>query len=121
MSTKYTYPQVEISASIDNENPSADLMDAPGDTQYNHIEKLVVNIHQAAKGGGGKLRLQDSRGTILGPIIDVNGIKDFTLDFGEDPGLNAGDNLAIQAIVYGAQTEQAKLYLTGNGHTSFGR
>jgi len=121
MSTKYKYPQVEIFASIDNDAASVDLMDAPGETQYNHIEKLMVNIHQAAKGGGGKLRFQDDRGTVIGPVIDVNGIKDFTLDFGEDPGLKVGPNLAIQAVTYGAAIEQAKLYLNGVGHTSFGR
>ena len=121
MSTKYKYPQVEISAHLDDDTAAADLIANPGETQYSHIEKLMVNVLVAASGGGGKLRFQDTVGTILGPTIDVNGVKDFVLDFGEEPGLMGSSGVGIQAIVYGAAVGQASVYLHGVGHTSFGR
>ena len=121
MSTKYKYPQWRCSSFADNDNASLELQSSPGEDQYVHIEKMNISIYQAAKGGGGKLRLQDTDGTIIYPLINVDGVKDISLDFGEEPGLQIGPDAGIQAILYGAKDGQASVSITANGHTSFGR
>ena len=121
MSTKYKYPQWRCNGVVDNENASLDLKSAPGEDQYIHIEKMVISIYQAAKSGGGKLRLQDTDGDNIYPIINVDGVKDISFDFGEEPGLQIGPNLGIQAVLYGAAGDQASVSIVANGHTSFGR
>lgn len=120
MSTKYKYPQWTCAGNVDNDNAEFTIQDRPGEDQYVHIEKLDVSIYKAAQGSAGKLRLQDNLGETI-HTINVDGVKDISFDFGEDPGLKIGPDKAVQAILYGAGGDQAAVSIIANGHTSFGR
>ncbi len=123
MSRKYLYPQVQVYAELTNDDP--EMIIVRGTTtltplqlsthiSYLRVEKMSFSVHQAAKGGGGKLRFQDQQGNIFWHV-DVNGVKDVSLDFGEE-GISWAIRHDIKAILYGAAEEQAKVWFGLDGH-----
>ena len=82
--------------------------------QYLRVTNLNYSIYQAAKGGGGKVRVQDQAGNERWHF-DVNGVKEISYDFGEE-GMPWEFERDIKFVLYGAADEQAKLWISVNGH-----
>ena len=72
---------------------------------YLYIEKIHFSVYKAAIGGGGICTLQTNAGTHVW-TINVDGVKDFTIDWGEE-GVKVGTEMdpGLQAVVSGADTQ----------------
>jgi hypothetical protein len=117
MSDRVQYPQVNFAEEVTNDSASADLVSNPGETMYVYLERAVISVFQAASGGGGYVRLQDTDGNNI-HTINADGVKDVTLDFGTE-GIRLGPNVGLQLITAGAQSKQASASISGSGHLSF--
>jgi len=124
--SKLGYPEVRVYGELTNDDASIDIITGTtslpsGSTSYSYtmqylcVEKLAYSIHKPAKGGGGKWRFQDQDDNILWET-DVNGVKEISLDFGED-GVPWPFETTIQTIVHGAAGDQASLWFNLTGHT----
>jgi len=119
MSDRYLYPQVIAYAHLDNEDPELTIVEGSDDgitTQWLRVENMALSVDEAAKGGGGKLRIY-GEGSTASTFweFDVNGVKDITLNFGQE-GIPYPFKSDVKAILYGAQEEQASVYFGFYGH-----
>lgn len=117
MSNRYEYSQVNASAQVTNESASADIITNPGSAVYICIERVVFSVYEAAVGGGGICELKDTNGNVI-YTINVDGVKDVTLDFGDD-GLKKGPGVGLQAALSGASVKQASVSVAVSGHLTF--
>ena len=117
MSDKYRYPQFNGFGEVSNTNAQVEIVASPGETMYAYIEHMAFSIHEAAQGGGGKLRLQDSNGNKIWET-DANGVKAEPIPLG-DEGIRIGPDAGIHAVVYGAGSKQATATVAVTGHLSF--
>lgn len=123
MSEKYLYPKVLAYGELTNDNPemtivreSTTILPAEVYVQYLRVDNISLSVYQAAKGGGGKLRFFDQATTQSSLWeIDVNGVKDINLPFGEE-GVPWPFERDIKAILHGAGVEQARVWLSVEGH-----
>ena len=84
--------------------------------QYLRVQNLNLTVYQAAKGGGGKLKIFDQASTNTQYwIFDVNGVKDIPLSFGE-VGIAWAFERNIKLVLYGAAVEQAKVCVGLTGY-----
>lgn len=123
--SKYGYPEVRVYGQLTNDSAVVDIIAGSesylsGSTtqatmQYLCVEKLTYSVHKPAKDGGGKWRFQDAEGNYFWET-DVNGVKEISLDFGED-GMPWPFDTRIQTIVHGAAGDQASLWFSLVGHT----
>jgi len=116
MSNRYEYPQVSVVGEVTNELAQLVLLTDTSTTMHLHIEQLAVSVYEPATGGGGKFRLQDENGDVIW-TTNADGVKDLTLDFGEE-GLKR-ESVNLQAVVYGAGTKQASVSVLVKGHLQF--
>ena len=116
MSSKYDYPQVSVTGEATNEEAAVQLVSGTVG-MFLFIEKLHIAVYEAAVGGGGKCRIQDTLGNII-YTINADTAKEVPLDFGEEGyKVSAGED--VQVIVYGGLTTQASVSVFAKGHLSF--
>ncbi len=72
---------------------------------YLYIEKISFSVYKAAGGGGGICTIQSNEGEVVW-TINVDGVKDFVIDWGEE-GVKVGTEMdpGLQAVVSGAGTQ----------------
>jgi len=117
MSNRHEYPQVNATGEVSNAAGSLDLVSNPGSVTYLYLDRLNISIFQAAAGGGGIVRIQDTDGGHVW-TVNADGVKDVSLSWG-DEGLKLGPNVGLQAIVANAQGEQASASVSVAGHLAF--
>jgi len=105
------YEQENAIGIVEEDNASLELIPTthgPRQTPYDlylYIEKITFSVYKAAIGGGGICNIQTDEGDVVW-TINVDGIKDFTVDWGEE-GVKVGTDMdpGLQAVVSGADTQ----------------
>ena len=114
---KYDYPRVNAVGQITNDSATLDLVPAVGADLYLFAERIVFSVYEASEGGGGICEVKDTDGDVI-YTISVDGIKDITLDFGEE-GIEVGKGVGLQAVLSGGVVKQASVSIAYRGHSSF--
>lgn len=117
MSKQHEFTQIHAYGEVTNDDASLELVTAAqvaGD-HYLYIEKLHLSVYEPAIGSGGIVRVRDTLGN---PVctINVDGVKDFSLDFGEYGLRLANANVGLQVVVSGGQTKQASVSVILKAH-----
>jgi hypothetical protein len=117
-SNRYEYPQVSSYGQVTNDSNALELVSSPGTTLILYIERITISVFEAAVGGGGILEIKELDSGDVIYTINVDGIKDLTLDWGQE-GMQLAVSNGVQVVVSGAQTKQASVSLAFKGHKSF--
>jgi hypothetical protein len=112
-------PHVSGYGEVSNSNAALTLVPASvigGSSKTKiHPTNIIVSVITAAVGGGGILQLRNTNGTVF-MAVDVNsvGVKP-SITLGRE-GIDVGEGVGIDAVVSGAVTTQATVWIAMSGY-----
>jgi len=109
------YPRFNESATGTNSAATPALLAASQTDLYVFIDTLTVSVYLAATGGGGLCQILDGDDAVL-YTMNVDALKDVSLDFGM--GLNVGKGVSLSIKLSGAVTNEASVFVVATGHYS---
>lgn len=111
---KGQWTSVHFSVELSNATPVLDIVSADDmdSEKWLFIRGGIICVTSPAQGGGGRLQIRSTDGDDILLDMDVNAIKETPLYYG-DPGLRLSTRGAgLQALVYGAGTAQATVFVS---------
>ena len=106
MGDKYEYPQANGIGTVTEDEASITLIPDTKNELYLYVERIGISVYRAAIGGGGILQIKESDGDAIIWTVNVDGIKDVSIDWG-DEGAKASNNqgTGLIAVLSGADTQ----------------
>ena len=109
----YRFNELVETANLTHADASGVVHEVCTENLYFRVKKMELTVYKAAQGEGGILQILDTNGVEIW-ALPVDSVYNKTFDFGKK-GLLIGQNVGIQAILSGADT-QASIWLCIIGH-----